>query len=129
MEDSRERWTEALLDDEGLTDGLTDAQAQILLAWAQQRVAELGTLGLPPEEEKVRAHTVRQQARRVGQIIRARQEGSGPDRLQRALSRLWPDPREQARIASQLETQETPQGQIRCLLAALEELAGPEETR
>lgn len=120
---------EALLEDEGLTDGLTDAQAQLLLAWAQQRVAELAALGLPPEEERVRAHTVRQQVLWVGRIVRARQEGGGPDRLQRALSRLWPDPREQAHIASQLEAQETPEGQIRCLLTALEELTGPEGNR
>jgi len=126
MDDLTDRWMEALLEDEGWTDGLTDAQAQILLAWARQRLADLGSQGLPPEEGTARAHAVRRQARDISRILRAWSEGKGPDRFQGALNRLWPDPQEQAHIVSQLEAQETPEGQIRCLLRALKEPAGSE---
>jgi hypothetical protein len=118
-----DRLMEAILEDEGLTDGLTDADGQVLLDWTMQRTAALFTSNLPADELESRAHGLRQQARRVGQIVVALPEGESPGSAQRLLSRLWPDPERAAALLSSLREQPTPAAQIRCLLAALEEQA------
>ena len=121
MNSRQERLMEALLEDEGLTAGLVDADAQILLDWTQQQTADLFPHNLPPEELEQRAHALRQQARVVSRIVTALQEQEGPERLQRYLNRLPPVLESPTDLLGELRSQPTPAAQIKYLLNRLEE--------
>lgn len=82
-----EREIERLLDDEGITAGLDDSAADLILGWAQSQIE---AAYLKPNRFSEVARSIRDYARSVGRIAAMIGDGEDADRIAGRLKRLSP---------------------------------------
>lgn len=98
---SKKQLVEAILDNEALTDGLEDAEAQIVLRWAIDRIeAFVPTTDQPLDDY---GQTIARQARTIARAANYIRDGDAPDRLRRYLQRLTDDEAQRQGFLRQLE--------------------------
>ena len=80
------RVIESLLDNEAMTNGLTDAHAQRLIQWCLRRIEACGQ----PDESAMMAYgrKLAQRARTITRIVNDIQDGKAESHIQRGLERL-----------------------------------------
>lgn len=78
---------EALLDDEGITAGLDDKCADLIIGWAERRIE--AAYQQPNRFSEV-AKSIRDYARSVGRIATMIADGESPDRIAARLRQLFP---------------------------------------
>jgi len=82
-----ERAIERLLDDEGITGGLDDSTAEMILTWAERRIE--AAYQQPNRFSEVAA-AIRSHARSVGRIAAMIGDGESPDRIAARLKQFFP---------------------------------------
>ncbi len=85
-ETTKQHVIESLLDNEALTDGLTDADARVVIQWMLDQVERF----TPTAEQSLDAygHHLARQARTISRIAAQIQDEDDPDRIARRLQRL-----------------------------------------
>lgn len=82
-----EREIESLLDDEGITAGLDDSAAEMIITWAERQIE--AAYQQPNRFSEV-AEAIRSHARSVGRIATMIADGAEPDRIVPRLRQLDP---------------------------------------
>lgn len=68
---------ESILDDEGLTDGLIDDDAQIIIDWCIQKIEELPENQFTESELEQKVRSIKQKAKRICKMVQ-KNESSEP---------------------------------------------------
>ena len=78
---------ESILDDEGLTDGLIDEDAKIIIDWCIQEIEKLIDSQFTESELEQKVRSIKQKARRVCKMVQ-KDESSEPlaDKIQQLLN-------------------------------------------
>lgn len=83
--DPIQQYIERLYEDEGLTDFLTDDEAQILLGWGEQQLKSLSSLSAKPDKLDEAAHQLHRVIRTMNRLMGQKTELSETQMVQRLL--------------------------------------------
>jgi len=83
---------ESILDDEALTDGLTDDDAQVIINWCIEEVETLFKTQSTESEIKEQTEKIKQKARLVCQIANDIQDGEGETKIRSCLEQVITNP-------------------------------------
>ena len=79
---------ESILDDESLTNGLTDEYANIIIDWCIKEIEKLLEIRTAESEIKPHIHKIKQTARLVCRIANDIQNGEGESKIRKRIERF-----------------------------------------
>ncbi|MBM3238406.1 hypothetical protein FJZ31_19105 [Candidatus Poribacteria bacterium] len=82
---------ESILDDESLTDGLTDEEANVIINWCIKEIEKLLEIRTTESEIKQDMYRIKQKARLVCQIANDIHNGEGETKIRKHLERFITD--------------------------------------